>query len=67
MSILSDVDKSIIRNYVGQLHVSELDATVADLIARKYPKITQAQLKAAQYEALKAHHANQDLFRKYRF
>ena len=62
-------DESLIANMVGRLHVSQTDEDVAAWIQTKVKvkRCTPACAQRVVEVALAAHHANQDVFRYYRF
>ncbi|MBV6342997.1 hypothetical protein [Candidatus Magnetobacterium casense] len=62
---LTGGDKHIIRNIVGRLHVGTSDEEVINyLYSRFVSNPSPALAKAAAKYAIKAHHDNQDLYRR---
>lgn len=61
---LNSADKSIIRDIVGRLHVSEPDLEVMQILAARVPNASPALLRQVLAEAVKAHHDNQQLYRQ---
>ena len=60
---LNSADKSIIRDIVGRLHVSEPDLEVMQILAARVPNASPALLRQVLTEGLKVHRANQQIYR----